>query len=221
MSSVFDCETVMKYWSLNNVGFLICDKPLEIKKRGLSEGRDKPKDILLILSFVLPNSFSKAGKYFSIVQDTERVKSSDVDFINLNSGTGCAVMLKTSCVSVLNPWSLSKAIWLMSYMYLITSWKWNCHFTNGLKSYKIDMICVLLFPWTFALVLTSLVWRVLALKLGNKNINARWKFSWCFSVTAIFADRSAGRILQVQVHGLLIFDTRWLNIPAPLNFILQ
>lgn len=29
------------------MGFLIYDKSLEIKKRGLSEGRDKPNDILI------------------------------------------------------------------------------------------------------------------------------------------------------------------------------
>lgn len=100
LSTVFDCETVMKYWSLNNVGFFDLWQIHRNKKRGLSGGRDKQKDILIKLYFVLSNRLSKAGKYFSTVQEKECVKSSDVDFINLNSGTGCAIMLKTSCVSV-------------------------------------------------------------------------------------------------------------------------
>lgn len=96
--------------------FLICDKSLEIKKRGLSEGRDKPKDILIKLYF---------GKYFSIVQDKECFKSSDVNFINLNSGTGCAGMLKTSCVSVFESMISFKGC--MTNELHVPNTHWNTH----------------------------------------------------------------------------------------------
>lgn len=137
--------------------FLICDKSLEIKRRGLNEGRDKPKDILIMLYLVLPKSFSKARQYFSTVPDKECVRSSDVDLINLNSGTGCAVMLKISCVSVFESMISFQSPMMNELHVPTTRWKGNWPFTRGWESYKSSMICVLLFLWAFALVLTSLV----------------------------------------------------------------
>lgn len=130
-------------------------------------------------------------------------------------------MLETCCVSVFEYMISSKSCMMNESHVPKTHWKWNCNFTSGLKSYKTKMICVLLFLCTFALVFSSLVWRVLALNLGNKNVSAGWNFSWCCTVTAVFADRIAGRILQVQKQGVLIFDTSWWSIPASLNFILE
>lgn len=91
------------------------------KVRGLSEGRDKLKDILIPITwyFALTKSSSKAGKHFSIAQNQVCDKSSDVDFIHLNSGTGCAVMVTFPCVSYLNPWTVSKEVWWMSYTYQV------------------------------------------------------------------------------------------------------
>lgn len=189
----------MKYWSSNNVGFLICDKSLEIKKRGLSEGRDKPKDILIKLYFVFSNSFSKAGKYFSIVQDKECFKSSDVDFINLNSGTGCAGMLKTSCVPVFES--------MISFRSCVTNelhvpnTHWNTHLPVAWNHTRAICFVCFCFCGPLHCHLTPLVWWVLALKVGNKNISAGWNFSGCSTVTATFADRIAGRVLQVQMQA--------------------
>lgn len=224
ISCVFDCETERKYWSLNNVGFFDLWEVLRNKKVwGLSEGRDKVKDILtsIMLYFALPNSFSEAGKYFSLVQNKECLKSSDVDFIHLSSGTGCAIMLKISCVSVFESMNSFKRCMMNELHVPSIHWKRNCHFINVLESHNSNTIWMLLFLWTYALVLTLSVWQLLTLKLENKNINAAQNFSWYYTVTAIFSDRVAGRILQVEVQGLLIFDTSWWSLPAPLNLILE
>lgn len=93
-----------------------------------------------MLYFAVPNSFSKAGKYVSVIQNKECVKSGDVDCIHLSSGTGCAIMLKISCVSVFESMNSFKRCMLNELRISSIHWKRNCHFTNVLESYNSNMI---------------------------------------------------------------------------------
>lgn len=70
---------------------------------------------------------------------------------------------------------------------------------SWLESYSNNMICAPLYLWTDAVVPVLSGWLFPALKLGKRNVNTAQNFSWCYTVTAIFADRIAGIILQVEV----------------------
>jgi len=108
----------------------------------------------MTLHVALLNSFSKDGKYFSMVQNKEHVESSDVDFILLRSGTDCAVMLKVSCVSVSESINSFKRCAMDELHIPSIHWKRNRRFTSVLVAYNSNMIRTFFFLWTYALVLS-------------------------------------------------------------------